>query len=643
MPTHTSVQRRPRRVHEQRDFLRRFLDDHSPLSTAEIKLGLNKLQPQIARRIKGPPSPESQAFVTSAVRTIGRIRSTSNVELRIQCLFDCAIYCYNNGDTTGFLTTIQLLDGLARHCSSTDWIRRIEMFGGVCHADIGNVAEAVVRYAKALDISREANDICGEVATLCNLGGALNYGGLHREAIPSLRLAIRLAQDHRDIVDARMIEGQKSYFQCVALTNLAQSYYMIGNNDAALDAIAHCMSLTPAPTTSLSATNLMLRVYTFTNVALDLRLIPEAQERVAQARPYRSQAGSRGQFMFDVACANCLVHAGSTKDGISGLEALLERADLASTKTAVLRALARAFDLCEQPSRALGHIEMLIEIISATRSKTTSVLLSALPLKKDWLSSESDDLSTLRLARAEYRARAAENDAAGARIEALERLAIAADLKEESSGGHGHRVGRLVSAFASKLGWDKAACHSIDLAGRLHDIGKIGLPDRLMLKPATLAEAERKYVTAHSEIGVELLSQGSGELLKMARDVARCHHERWDGSGYPVGLRESGIPLSARLVALADVYDALTHGRPYSLPSSPKAALMVIREELGRQFDPHFGQLFIEFVSDLAENHPDLDRFLGEGEQVTAFADARRRINSLLSARKFRASDDSLR
>src|SRR3977135_573849 len=109
MPTHTSTRRRS---YAQSEFLSGFLDERIRFSAAEIKLGLSKLRPEIARRIKGPPSADSQSFLASAVRTLGSIRSGANIELRIQCLFDCAIYSYNNGDTAGFLATIQLLDHL---------------------------------------------------------------------------------------------------------------------------------------------------------------------------------------------------------------------------------------------------------------------------------------------------------------------------------------------------------------------------------------------------------------------------------------------------------------------------------------------------------------------------------------------------
>src|SRR6185503_5614122 len=193
--------------------------------------------------------------------------------------------------------------------------------------------------------------------------------------------------------------GQRAYFECVALTNLAQTYYNIGNHDAAFDAIARCLSLTPAPVSSLSATNLMVRVFTFVNISIELGLWFEAKKRIADVLQYKSQAGARGQFMLEVSQAMWEAHGGKSEDGIRRLESLYAQAELPSTRTAVLRALVRAYDLSLQPSKALSAVEMLIGAIRETRSKAVSVLLSALPPPKvDALSSETDDLGALHLA-----------------------------------------------------------------------------------------------------------------------------------------------------------------------------------------------------------------------------------------------------
>ena len=165
----------------------------------------------------------------------------------------------------------------------------------------------------------------------------------------------------------------------------------------------------------------------------------------------------------------------------------------------------------------------------------------------------------------------------------LECLAITADIREDQSGEHGYRVGRLSSMLVMKLGWDQEACRVLDLCARLHDIGKIGVPDRILLSPEKLEAAERHFISAHTLLGSEILSKGGVSQLRVAEDVARCHHEWWDGTGYPRGLSGVRIPIHARVNAVVDVFDALTHGRPYAEPWTIQCALNEIEARSGTQ------------------------------------------------------------
>jgi len=212
----------------------------------------------------------------------------------------------------------------------------------------------------------------------------------------------------------------------------------------------------------------------------------------------------------------------------------------------------------------------------------------------------------------------------------LERLAVTADLKEEQSGEHGYRVGKLGALIAETIGWSKEARSAIELAARLHDIGKIGVPDRILLKSQQLRDAERHLMTAHTLIGSELLAKSDIPQLRMAEDIARYHHEWWDGSGYPAKLAGKRIPIHARIVALADVFDALTHGRPYAPAWPIEKALEEIQARRGTQFDPELTDRFIELVHRLQKEHPDLDEYLGRAGRNSPFAQARNRIRLML-------------
>src|SRR5438552_8048723 len=227
----------------------------------------------------------------------------------------------------------------------------------------------------------------------------------------------------------------------------------------------------------------------------------------------------------------------------------------------------------------------LLDQIRRNRERAIFALLNiSSEVASQGLASEPRDLRGLQLRQANLRTRVAERELVNSRIEMLERLAVTADLKEEASGEHGYRVGKLSALLADDLNWSVEACNAIELAARLHDIGKIGVPDRILLTSQELKDAERHFMCSHTLIGAELLAKSNILQLRMAEEIARYHHECWDGTGYPAKLSGKRIPIHARIVAIADVFDALTHGRPYAQAWSIDRALEEIKARRGKQF-----------------------------------------------------------
>ena len=171
-------------------------------------------------------------------------------------------------------------------------------------------------------------------------------------------------------------------------------------------------------------------------------------------------------------------------------------------------------------------------------------------------------------------------------VEIVERLAKAAEIRDDDTGRHTQRVARQSALLAEALGMDERFIELIRRAAPLHDVGKIGIPDSILLKAGKLTAAEMEIVRSHTVIGAKILSGGHSDLVKMAERIALSHHERWNGSGYPQGLRGEEIPLEARIVGLADVLDALTHRRPYRPASPMEEALAEVIKERGIHFDP---------------------------------------------------------
>jgi putative two-component system response regulator len=186
------------------------------------------------------------------------------------------------------------------------------------------------------------------------------------------------------------------------------------------------------------------------------------------------------------------------------------------------------------------------------------------------------------------------------RLESLERLARLAEYRDDATYEHPQRVGRTASLLAAKLGLAKEVVEAIRSAAPLHDVGKVGVPDRILLKPSRLTAAEFELMKSHTLIGAEILAGSSWPVLQMAEEIASSHHERWDGSGYPDGKVEDEIPMSGRIVIVADNFDALTHSRPYAEAWDPDKAASEIRRQSAQHFDPDvveaFGALDLEFL-----------------------------------------------
>jgi putative two-component system response regulator len=180
-----------------------------------------------------------------------------------------------------------------------------------------------------------------------------------------------------------------------------------------------------------------------------------------------------------------------------------------------------------------------------------------------------------------------------ARQETLQRLALAGEYRDDATHEHTERVGRTAELVARRLGLAPAATALIRQAAPLHDIGKLAVSDAVLRKPGPLTAHEFEQVKLHAVAGATILSASSTEVLRLAQEIALSHHEWWDGSGYPAGVQGIAIPLSGRIVALADVFDALTHTRPYKAPWSVERAVAEVKRLRGSQFDPDVVDAFL--------------------------------------------------
>ncbi|MFN4191178.1 MAG: HD-GYP domain-containing protein, partial [Pseudothermotoga sp.] len=181
----------------------------------------------------------------------------------------------------------------------------------------------------------------------------------------------------------------------------------------------------------------------------------------------------------------------------------------------------------------------------------------------------------------------------------IEGWAYALDLRDKETEGHSERVTELTLKMARKMGIKDEELIHIKRGALLHDIGKMGVPDNILLKPGKLTDEEWELMKKHPFYAYQMLSRI--EYLRPAVEIPYCHHERWDGTGYPRGLKGKEIPLSARIFAIVDVYDALTSDRPYRKAWSKEEAIQYIKDEKGKQFDPKVVDIFLTMVQGMKD------------------------------------------
>ena len=239
-------------------------------------------------------------------------------------------------------------------------------------------------------------------------------------------------------------------------------------------------------------------------------------------------------------------------------------------------------------SKPLEKIEILARVRSLLKVKAYN----------DLVSNYQKELETEVAARTEELKHAFEMIKA-ASLETIYRLSKAAEYKDKDTGAHIQRMSLYSAALARRMGLDESTIESILYAAPMHDLGKIGIPDGILLKPTRLDAAEWEIMKQHAVIGAEILKGSDAEFIRMGETIALSHHEKWDGSGYPKGLKGIEIPIAGRITTIADVFDALTSKRPYKEPFCVEHSLTVIKEGRGVYFDPEVTDAFFAIKDEI--------------------------------------------
>jgi len=193
------------------------------------------------------------------------------------------------------------------------------------------------------------------------------------------------------------------------------------------------------------------------------------------------------------------------------------------------------------------------------------------------------------------------SDVVRTQLDTIFRLGRAAEYRDNETGLHIKRMSLFCGGLAKQLELGQSECERIKNATPMHDLGKIGIPDKILLKPGKLDPDEWEIMKTHAAIGAEILSESQSDILNLAQIIALTHHEKWDGSGYPKGLKGENIPQVGRIVAICDVFDALTSVRPYKKAWSMEDSFSHLKEQKGRHFDPEMVPLFLDMVPEILE------------------------------------------
>jgi len=578
------------------------------------------------RNALAAPSADAHRLFASAKKTLHGLPHEVLSEARVEALLLSAQFAYVSGQPFAGLEHASLAVECARRMDDAAPLRKALTFHGILLADTGNIATAVECYAEALDLAEQLGDVQAEAPVWVNLGAALVYAGQLNDAVACFERVVSLA-DQEPAIGPR---------KPLALANIAAICLYLEEHAKGLRSIKAAIELAGEPQNATDRMSRVLAECSYTRLLLEVDSLDRARERCELAKRYaRESKSERAELQAALAEGLCEVHAGLVDVGTSRLAQALDRARVVKTHLRdALLAMVKAQEVAGKPDVALVYLRELMMHTKKTQQENAlrhhRLHLENLARQQQASSEETVMERHEQSLRGKLAAQVAQQELMKSRIEMLERLAVTAELRDDSTGEHSYRVGRLASLLGQEYGCDDQTCFMLDLAARLHDIGKIGIPDGILLKPDRLTEAEREIMKTHTTVGAELLAQSEMPHMQMAEDIARFHHEWWDGSGYPNGIGGAAIPIAARITALADVFDALTHRRPYKEPWPVARALEEIAYLKGHQFDPELTDLFLALIRRLQREVGDLDEYLGEAARASPFIRAREKIASTL-------------
>jgi len=491
---------------------------------------------------------------------------------------------------------------------------------GALHLQTLDYPGAIGALRRSLQLVTELNDDAARIMVVTNIGAAHHYAGQFSEAMD--------AYDHVLTLSKASSVGRGAAKP--TLNNIA--YCALQSRDHARGIAAAEESIEidagDSPIAQMHAVQLE---HTYVRLLVEVRSFDKAREHAKIAQQIAGKSGSplllnlalSAQAIVDVA-------TGAVDIGLTRLRNVVDRARKGAEANLIdaLLVSARGYTMAGQADIATLQLHEVAALNGRVRMERLKMHHErhVRNVRREWDERYAQ-------AEADQRRELDEQMASGvllaSQTEFLERAALAAELYDDSTGYHVYRVGSMTREMARARGMDEATCRLVEVSARQHDIGKVVVPEAILNKPGRFTPEERAIMETHAEAGARLIRETAGNLPQMhiAEEIAHGHHEKWDGTGYPRKLKGTQIPLSARITAIADVFDALTHRRCYKEAWTVTDALKEIANGRGTHFDPELTDIFFGVVNRLTRETGDLESYLIAPAANSAFIKDREAIN----------------
>ena len=590
-----------------------------------VARALEAAKVDLERLMSGALPPTSAEELKKAIAGIQRLEGGELPADRAQALCRAAALVFLAGDRHAAFEAARLASNLARVAHHNDLEVTTSNVLGWLQADAGNLSRATECHAHSIRGARARGDEAQEAAAWNFLGWTLYVGAQYEDALAAFERCLALPPGRVGGMGEASPEP-----------GMAMCYLHLDHLDQALEFAEQVAHRAIEPRSAGELVRRVIAEGAYVRVLLAIGEAPRAGERAALAGRFAEASGSpRARIVAAMAAGMHGVIAGRVNSGARFLRAALKESRLHKTLLRdSLHCLVDAYTFVDEPEKALEYLDELME---ETKDRQFDNLVDHVKLDNvPFSGTGAVDVAAMALKEKEAFLRGQVEIQRLQRkvLQQLERRAVSAEVCEDGSTEHPARVGSLAGLIAEELGCPPDLCRDIEQGARLHDIGKNVVPHRILLKPEALTAAEREEMQAHAVEGANLLIDADGHDLSLARQIVRHHHEWWNGSGYPDKLSGESIPLAARIAAVADAFDSLTHRRAYRKAVAVSEAIAMIKQAADTQFDPKIVEAFERVLALLRAREKDLDVYLAhESVRARANEGGRRTVSVALMLR----------